>query len=89
LRLNSAGARVKSLPLGLADTDHPNPCTGTPSRQLPNALLKAMACALPCAVARVSGSHELVQDGRTGAAFPTDAADGLCQAHRRADRGIR
>ncbi|HSQ08919.1 MAG TPA: glycosyltransferase family 4 protein [Chromatiaceae bacterium] len=56
------------------------PCTGTPSKQLPNAVLEAMACALPCCVARVSGSHELIQDGRTGATFPTDDADGLGQA---------
>jgi glycosyltransferase involved in cell wall biosynthesis len=41
-----------------------------------------MACALPCCVARVSGSHELIQDGRTGATFPTDDADGLGQAAR-------
>lgn len=47
---------------------------------LPNAVLEAMACALPCCVARVSGSHELIQDGRTGATFPTDDADGLGQA---------
>ena len=42
--------------------------------------LEAMACALPCVVARVSGSHELVQDGRSGATFPTDDADGLGEA---------
>jgi glycosyltransferase involved in cell wall biosynthesis len=39
-----------------------------------------MACALPCCVARVSGPHELVQDGRAGATFPTDDTDGLGQA---------
>ena len=44
---------------------------------LPNAVLEAMACALPCVVARVSGSHELIVDGQTGATFPTDDAQGL------------
>ena len=39
-----------------------------------------MACALPCCVARVSGPHELVQDGRAGATFPTDDTDRLGQA---------
>jgi len=47
---------------------------------LPNAVLEAMACGLPCVAARVSGSHELIRDGHTGATFPSDDAEGLEQA---------
>lgn len=36
---------------------------------LPNALLEAMACGLPCVATRVSGSCDLVRDGQTGAIF--------------------
>ena len=41
---------------------------------LPNTVLEAMACALPCVVARAPGSRELVQDGVNGATFAVDDA---------------
>lgn len=47
---------------------------------LPNAVLEAMATGLPSVVARASGSRELIQDGRTGATFAIDDADGLHHA---------
>ena len=46
-----------------------------------------MACALPCCVVRVSGSDELVQDGRAAATFSTDDTDGLGQAGNRRGPG--
>lgn len=36
---------------------------------LPNVVLEAMACALPCVAARASGSNELIVDGETGYKF--------------------
>jgi glycosyltransferase involved in cell wall biosynthesis len=39
-----------------------------PSKQegMPNALLEAMAAGLPCVASRISGSEDLIDDGRTG-----------------------
>jgi glycosyltransferase involved in cell wall biosynthesis len=50
-----------------------------PSRSegLPNAVLEAMACGLPCVAADVSGTRELVTSGVTGYLFPLNDADGL------------
>jgi len=43
---------------------------------LPNVVLEAMACSLPCVAARASGSRELVVDGQTGHTYtPDDVAD--------------
>lgn len=36
---------------------------------LPNAVLEAMACGLPCVATRASGCADLVRDGKTGALF--------------------
>jgi len=42
---------------------------------LPNAVLEAMSCGLPCVAARTSGSTELVAEGETGHTFsPGDLA---------------
>jgi len=43
---------------------------------LPNVVLEAMACGLPCIAARASGSRELIVQGRTGYTYEHgDAAD--------------
>ena len=43
---------------------------------LPNVVLEAMACGLPCVAARASGSRELIVQGRTGYTYEHgDAAD--------------
>lgn len=39
---------------------------------LPNVVLEAMACSLPCVVARTSGSRELIVDGETGFTYLPD-----------------
>jgi glycosyltransferase involved in cell wall biosynthesis len=50
---------------------------------LPNTVLEAMACGLPCVVARASGSRELVRDGVNGATFAVDDAQELRGAVRK------
>jgi glycosyltransferase involved in cell wall biosynthesis len=50
---------------------------------LPNVVLEAMACGLPCVAARASGSRELVVDGETGYLHGPDDAPSLAQAVRR------
>lgn len=40
---------------------------------LPNVVLEAMACGLPCVVARVSGSRELIIEGETGLTYSPDS----------------
>jgi len=37
---------------------------------LPNVILEAMACGLPCVAADASGSRELIENGRTGFVYP-------------------
>jgi glycosyltransferase involved in cell wall biosynthesis len=43
----------------------------------PNAVMEAMACALPCVVTDTGGCRELVQDGVTGFVVPVGDADAL------------
>lgn len=50
---------------------------------LPNVVLEAMACGLPCVAARASGSRELVVDGQTGFTYAPDDVEGLGNAVRR------
>ena len=50
---------------------------------LPNVVLEAMACGLPCVVARASGSRELVVEGETGVTYAPDDVTGLAAAVRR------
>ncbi|MDE2565172.1 MAG: glycosyltransferase family 4 protein, partial [Burkholderiales bacterium] len=50
---------------------------------LPNVMLEAMACGLPCVAARASGSRELVLEGQTGLVYEPDDAAGLAAAVRR------
>ncbi|WP_296925878.1 glycosyltransferase family 4 protein [Thiohalocapsa sp.] len=50
---------------------------------LPNTVLEAMACGLPCLVAQASGSRELVRDGFNGATFAVDDAAELEAALQR------
>lgn len=49
---------------------------------LPNVVLEAMACGLPCVAARASGSRELIQEGRTGFTYQHGDVDGLVRALR-------
>ena len=57
-----------------------------PSRSegLPNAVLEAMACGLPCIAADVSGTRELVTDGVTGYLFPLNDPHALQSALEKA-----
>jgi glycosyltransferase involved in cell wall biosynthesis len=50
---------------------------------LPNVVLEAMACALPCVAASTSGSRELIVEGETGFTYPPDDVSGLAAAVRR------
>lgn len=49
---------------------------------LPNVVLEAMACAVPCVAARASGSRELIQQGRTGYTYAHDDAAEMARALR-------
>jgi len=50
---------------------------------MPNALLEAMACGLPCIATRVSGSEDIVQDGINGLLIEPEQPEALAQAMRR------
>ena len=50
---------------------------------LPNVVLEAMACSLPCVAARASGSRELIVDGENGFIYAPDDVTGLATAVRR------
>lgn len=50
---------------------------------LPNVVLEAMACGLPCVAARTSGSSELVVDGLTGHTYAPGDVAGMGEAVRR------
>lgn len=47
---------------------------------LPNVVLEAMACGLPCVAARASGSRELIVQGRTGYTYEHGDTHGLARA---------
>lgn len=49
---------------------------------LPNVVLEAMACGLPCVAARASGSRELILQGRTGFTYQHGEVDALVQSLR-------
>ena len=57
---------------------------------LPNAVLEAMACGLPCVATRVSGSTDLIRDGETGTTFGVEDTDELAAALSRVhgERGL-
>jgi glycogen(starch) synthase len=57
-----------------------------PSRNegLPNVLLEAMACGLPCVCSTVSGTRELTVHGETGWAFQIDDVKSLASAVEKA-----
>lgn len=50
---------------------------------LPNVVLEAMACSLPCVAARASGSRELIVEGETGFTYTPDDVVDLAQAVQR------
>lgn len=47
---------------------------------MPNAILEAMACGLPCVATRVSGSEDIIQHGMNGLLVEPEDVDGLAQA---------
>ena len=50
---------------------------------LPNVVLEAMACGLPCVAARASGSRELIQEGETGFTYAHGNVGEMGEAVRR------
>jgi glycosyltransferase involved in cell wall biosynthesis len=57
---------------------------------LPNGLMEAMACGLPCVAARIPGCEELIEPEETGLLYPPDNPDLFTQAVSRllSDRGL-
>jgi glycosyltransferase involved in cell wall biosynthesis len=49
---------------------------------LPNVVLEAMACGIPCVAARTSGSRELVVEGETGHTYAPNDVDQFASAIR-------
>ncbi len=47
---------------------------------MPNALLEAMACGLPCVATRVSGSEDIIQHGVNGLLVESEDYQGMAQA---------
>ena len=70
-------AQVEDL-LGAADAF----VLSSRSEGMSNALLEAMACGLPCVSTRVSGSEDLIEDGRSGLLVPPGDTDALAAAIR-------
>jgi glycosyltransferase involved in cell wall biosynthesis len=54
---------------------------------LPNVVLEAMACSLPCVAADASGTRELIAEGETGFTYEPGDVAGLSSAVRRALSG--
>ena len=50
---------------------------------MPNALLEAMSCGLPCVATRVSGSEDIIVDGVNGLLVQPEQPEELAQALRR------
>jgi glycosyltransferase involved in cell wall biosynthesis len=50
---------------------------------LPNVVLEAMACSLPCVAARASGTRELIVEGENGFTYAPDDLEALTAAVRR------
>jgi glycosyltransferase involved in cell wall biosynthesis len=50
---------------------------------LPNVVLEAMACGLPCVAARASGSRELIIEGETGFTYAHGNVEEMGDAVRR------
>jgi len=50
---------------------------------MPNVVLEAMSCSLPCVAARASGSRELIVEGETGYTYDPDDSTSLGEAVRR------
>jgi glycosyltransferase involved in cell wall biosynthesis len=50
---------------------------------MPNALVEAMACSLPCVATRVSGSEDLIADGVNGLLVPPEQPTDMARALQR------
>ena len=50
---------------------------------MPNALLEAMACGLPCVATRVSGTEDILRDGENGLLVEPEQPEPLADALRR------
>ena len=50
---------------------------------MPNALLEAMACGLPCIATRVSGSEDIISEGYNGLLVEPEQPAEMAQALRR------
>jgi glycosyltransferase involved in cell wall biosynthesis len=55
-------------------------CLPSRSEGLPNALIEAMACGLPCVATNVGGSPEVLAHGESGLLVPSEAPEQLAQA---------
>lgn len=81
----SESVQFLGLRTDIVDLLQPSWCFVLPSRWegMPNALLEAMACGLPCVATRVSGADDLISDGVNGLLVEPEQPAEMAEALRK------